>query len=72
MEMFFWRPLLQPNDVTAGVMQQFKLSAVWMQTKFDHDNKGPPVSYFTSFLEVKNMVNIPPFGLLDKAYSLIK
>lgn len=72
MEVFFWGPLLQSNDITAGVMQQFKLSAVWIQTKFNHDNKGPPVFCFTSFLEVKNMVNIPLFGLLDKAYSLIK
>lgn len=28
--------------------------------------------YFTSFLELKNMVNILPFGLHDKEYSLIK
>lgn len=72
MEMFFWGPLLKLNEITAGVIRQFKLSTGWIQTKVDHDDKESPVLCFTSFLEVKNMVNILPFGLRDKEYSLIK
>jgi len=69
----FGGPLRTPGEITAGAVWRFKLSAVWMQTEFDRDNKKPPVAFcFTRFPEVKSMVSIPPFGLCDKDYSLIK